>query len=301
MSPEPAISAKINKMIKIKNRTRAISAEVFATPVKPKTPATIAIIKNIAAHCRNIVSFRKLNLRFVILYLKRYSALQEFRKESMKLFLDTAEVARIQQWAATGLVDGVTTNPTHLSKEGGEPKGVIQKICALLPEGDISVEITEKEPQAVYEQAKKISHLAENIVVKIPCFPSYVPIIEKLVKEEIGINITLVFSALQGLMMAKLGVLYISPFIGRLDDIDHEGIQVIAALRQMLDFYGYESEILAASIRTVLHVEQAVLAGADAVTVPIEILEKLLVHPLTESGMKKFDADWKKLGIAQFP
>lgn len=219
----------------------------------------------------------------------------------MKLFLDTASVAGIQQWATTGLIDGVTTNPTHLSKEAGLPTQIIQQICALLPDGEISVEVTEQEPQAVYQQAQRIAKLADNIVVKIPCYTEYLPVIKKLVEEEVVLNITLVFSAIQGLLLAKLGVAYISPFIGRLDDSDENGIEVVDSLRQLLDNYDYETEILAASIRTVFHVHQAALAGADAITVPLEVLQKMMYHPLIESGMKQFDADWKKLGIKQFP
>lgn len=221
----------------------------------------------------------------------------------MKIFLDTANIDSIKKYLATGLIDGVTTNPTHLSKESGDIKNHILTICDLLPEGQISVEITEHEPEAVYAQAKKIAALAPNIVVKIPCHAAYYPIIKRLVDEGVAINITLVFSLTQALMMSKLGVQMISPFIGRLDDAQGEesGIELVEQIRQMLDINCYEAELLAASIRNVQQFEQAILAGADIVTLPITVFEGAMEHPLTTQGMQKFDADWKKLGIKQFP
>ena len=219
----------------------------------------------------------------------------------MKIFLDTAHVADIKKWAATGLIDGVTTNPTHLSKEGQDPKACIQQICALLPEGEISVEVTEKSPDAVYTQAKAIAALGENILVKIPCHADYYQVINKLVQEDIRLNITLVFSLLQGLMMCKLGVAMISPFVGRLEDVQEDGIALLHELRAMVDEYGYETEILAASVRTVEQLKQAVEAGVDIATIPVAVFEQALHHRLTDQGIEKFDADWKKLGITIFP
>lgn len=219
----------------------------------------------------------------------------------MKIFLDTAHIESIQKLAPTGLIAGVTTNPTHLSKEGGSPVDVVKKICALLPEGAISVEVTEKKPEDVYAQVQKISKLAKNVVVKIPCHIDYCEVIHQLVQEGVKINITLVFSALQGLMMAQLGVAYISPFIGRLDDADADGNQLVQDLRFMLDTYNLPTQLLAASLRSVRDVHNAALAGADVATMKPEIFEKLLHHPLTDAGMELFDKDWKKLGIKQFP
>ncbi len=142
----------------------------------------------------------------------------------MKIFLDTAHVQSIKKLAQTGVIDGVTTNPSHLSKEGGDPVKVVNEICALLPEGEISVEVTEKKPEDVYKQAKKIASLADNVLVKVPCHLVYYPVIKRLVEEDVKLNITLVFSVVQGLMMGKLGVHYISPFIGRWDDIDVDAV-----------------------------------------------------------------------------
>lgn len=219
----------------------------------------------------------------------------------MKIFLDTANLESIKKGAQTGLIDGVTTNPTHLSKESGLPAEIVKQICTLLPDGEISVEITEKAPSAVYEQAKKIAALHENIIVKIPCCAAYIPVINKLVAEDVALNITLVFSALQALMMAKLGVLYVSPFVGRLDDIDADGMQLVGDIREMLETYDYETEILVASVRSVRQVHQAAMLGAHVATIKSEIFDLMLQHPLTDAGMQIFDTDWQKLGVKHFP
>lgn len=219
----------------------------------------------------------------------------------MKIFLDTANSSIIKKWIDTGLIDGITTNPSHLSKEGGDPKKNVLEICKLLPDGQISVEVTKSEPNDVYNQAQEISKLANNIWVKIPCHAMYYPVIKKLVNEDMKLNITLVFTVLQSLMMCKLGVDYISPFIGRWDDIDVDGMAFIPQMRDMIDFYGYETQILAASIRTVQNFHEAISAGADAVTLPVDVFEKSLNNPLTEQGMEKFATDWAKLGLNHFP
>lgn len=235
----------------------------------------------------------------------------------MKIFLDTANIQSIQKWAQTGLIDGVTTNPTHLSKEDNNPTQQVLTICDILPSGIISVEITETEPEHVYLQARKIAALADNIAVKIPCHANYYPVIKKLVSEGITLNITLVFSLAQGLMMAKLGAQYISPFVGRLDDLSapstelrinsalreggSPGIELLQHLRHMIDWYDFETQLLAASIRDVTHFEQALLACADIATVPVEVFENSLTHQLTDKGMAQFSADWNKLNIKHFP
>lgn len=221
--------------------------------------------------------------------------------EKMKLFLDTADVAQIKKWAATGLIDGVTTNPTHLSKQQQSPQEIIRTICTLLPDGDISVEVTHRDPHQVYEQAKKIAQLAPNIIVKIPCHIHYVPIIKKLVEEDIPLNITLIFSVAQGLMMANLGVTYISPFVGRLNDAGGNGVELVEELQNLCEVYDYDTEVLAASLRTVEHLEEVALCGVDAATIPVEIFEKAFAHSLSEKGIDQFLADWQKLGITQFP
>lgn len=219
----------------------------------------------------------------------------------MQLFLDTADIAAIKKWKETGLINGITTNPTHLSKAGGDPTKQVKAIAQLLPKGVISVEVTEKKPEAVYKQAKAIAKLARNIVVKIPCHADYYPVIAKLVQEKVKLNITLVFTLIQGLFMSKLGAQYISPFIGRWDDIDTDGAQLLFELRQMLDEYDYDTHLLAASIRGVRHLHEAIMAGADAATIPVDVFEKSTKHLLTDQGIAKFDADWKKLNIRTFP
>lgn len=219
----------------------------------------------------------------------------------MKLFLDTAHVQSLAAWSPTGIIDGVTTNPTHLSKEAGNPKDIILEICRLLPHGDISVEVTEIEPEAVYKQALAIAKLADNVLVKIPCHIHYYPIIKRLVANGVRVNVTLVFTLVQSLMMCKLGVEYISPFVGRLDDIDVAGVEGVSEIRAMIDDYEFSTQVLAASLRNVRHLHDAIAAGAHAVTVPVELLEKAVAHPLTQQGMQKFTDDWQKLGVKQFP
>ncbi len=219
----------------------------------------------------------------------------------MKIFLDTANTELIEKWAHTGLIDGVTTNPTHLSKEGKNPVEQVLAICDILPSGAISVEVVETDPENIYLQARKIAALCDNIVVKIPCHTDYYQVIRQLVDEGVPLNITLVFSLAQGLMMAKLGVHYISPFIGRLDDNNQNGIELIKQLRHMLDWYDFETELLAASIRDTHHFEQVIMAGADIATIPVAVFENSLNHPLTDKGMAQFLTDWKKLNISRFP
>lgn len=219
----------------------------------------------------------------------------------MKIFLDTANVESIKAWVATGLIDGVTTNPTLLSKEGGDVTSMVKDICAIMGNRPVSVEVTQTDPARVYEQAKEIAAIAPNVVVKIPCHVDYFPTIKKLVDEGLILNITLVFTLLQSLFMCKLGVKYISPFVGRLDDTDVDGMEVVAGIRDMIDEYGFNTQLLVASIRSVSHVHDAVRAGADAATIPVAVLEKAVSHALTDKGMTQFLEDWKKLGITRFP
>ena len=217
----------------------------------------------------------------------------------MKIFLDTANIEAIEKYEY--ILDGVTTNPTHLSKIGTDPKQAIKKICALMVGKDVSVEVTEKRAKSVYEQAKEIAALGNNVVVKIPCYKDYYPIIQQLVLEGIQINVTLVFTVIQALYMCKLGVKYVSPFVGRWDDIDVDGIKLLYEIRQMINEYAYDTELLAASLRHIRNVHDAILAGADIATLPVSVLEKSMEHILTNQGIAKFDTDWKKVGIKQFP
>lgn len=219
----------------------------------------------------------------------------------MKIFLDTANIDAIKHWAVKGILDGITTNPTLLSKEGNDPVEQIQQICAIMMDGEVSVEVTEKDPDKVYKQAKEIAKLDKNVVVKVPCHTDYYVTIRKLIADGIPLNITLVFSLVQSLMMCKLGVRYISPFVGRLNDIGEDGAGLLYDIRRMIDGYGYETQMLAASIRGVHDLHDAIMAGADVATVPVNVLQKATQHVLTDKGMVLFDEDWQKLGIKQFP
>ena len=213
----------------------------------------------------------------------------------MKIFLDTADRELIKKWVPTGLVDGVTTNPTHLSKQDINTKKVLLDICAMI-EGHVSIEVVEKTPAAVEKQAREISKFAPNVVVKIPFAAQYLPVIKELTQDGVKINVTLVFTVLQALMVAKLGVTYISPFAGRLDEICSDGIAVIADIVSVKEIHDLESEILAASIRSVQHWQQAAQVGADVATLSPAVFEQAMHHPLTQRGIEIFDQDWKKLG-----
>lgn len=217
----------------------------------------------------------------------------------MHIFLDTADSQIIKKLSTTGLIDGVTTNPSLLSKQNGNLEKNILEISALVT-GPVSVEVTEKEPRKVYDQAERIAKSASNIVVKIPCHQDYFSIIQALEKEGIKVNVTLVFSPLQALMVAKLGATYISPFIGRLDDSGVDGIEVLANIVTIKKMYGFQSHVLAASIRSIEHWEKAALVGADAVTIPPAIFQQASSHPLTDRGIEQFDQDWKKTGLIDF-
>jgi len=219
----------------------------------------------------------------------------------MKIFIDTANLEDIKKWYEAGIVDGVTTNPTHLSKEGASPKEQIMKICSIVAKGTVSVEVTEQEPEAIYRQAKEIAALAGNVVVKIPCHVDYFPVINKLSAEDVAINATLVFSLTQALAAAKLGVTYISPFIGRCNDIGIDGIDLLGQICHVMHGHEFDSKVLAASLRTVHQLQEAIDTGADIATVPVAVLEKSLTHPLLTVGIERFNRDWQKLGVKQFP
>jgi transaldolase len=213
----------------------------------------------------------------------------------MKIFLDTANREMIKKWMPTGIIDGVTTNPSLLSKEGTNTKEVLLDICKMVP-GDVSIEVVKKNPEDVYKQAKEISAIAKNVVVKIPFTFEYLPVIKNLVEEDVRINVTLIFSLLQALLVAKLNVTYISPFIGRWDDIDVNGLELVSKLVHMVEQYQFSSQVLAASIRHVMHWHEVTLSGADVATVPPKLLDQIMTHPLTRNGIEKFDKDWQKLG-----
>lgn len=214
----------------------------------------------------------------------------------MKFFLDTANLAEIRWAAQAGLIDGVTTNPTLLSKDASdlEPNDVLKEICSLV-DGPVSAEVVAVDGEGMYEEGRKLARIDDNIVVKIPMLEDGMVAVGRLRAEGININVTLCFSSVQCLIAAKAGATYVSPFLGRLDDIGHDGMDVIRETRQMFDNYSIETELLAASIRHPRHVAEAALIGADIATMPTATLKRLLLHPLTDRGLDQFLNDWSKL------
>jgi transaldolase len=213
----------------------------------------------------------------------------------MKFFVDTAEIKEIKELAATGLLDGVTTNPSLVAKSGRNFKEVIAEICNAV-EGPVSAEVTALDADAMIEEGKKLAKIAKNVAVKVPLTLDGLKACRTLSQAGTMVNVTLCFSANQALLAAKSGATFISPFIGRLDDINIDGMEVIREIRQIYDNYDFTTEILAASIRSANHVKEAALAGADVATVPPAVLKGLVKHPLTDKGIESFLADWKKTG-----
>lgn len=210
----------------------------------------------------------------------------------MKFFLDTANIEEIKRVNDLGLCDGVTTNPSIIKKEGRDFEEVVKEICKLV-DGPVSAEVTSYECEGMVEQARALSKWAENIVVKIPMTEEGLKAINILSKEKIKTNCTLIFSVSQGLMAMKAGATYISPFMGRIDDMGESGVKLVSELRDVIDIYGYNSQIIAASIRHIGHLEEAALAGAHIATIPGTLFEKLWSHPLTDAGIESFKKDWE--------
>lgn len=213
----------------------------------------------------------------------------------MKFFIDTADTAEIREMAEVGLLDGVTTNPSLVMKSGRDFIEVIEEICQLV-DGPVSAEVTALEADQMVVEGLKLAKLADNVVVKLPLTWDGLKACRRLVAEGVQTNVTLCFSANQGLLAAKAGATFISPFIGRLDDLGVDGMELIHDLRAIYDNYGFETEILAASIRSAAHVQECAVAGADVVTVPPAVLKSLVKHQLTDKGLEAFMADWAKTG-----
>ena len=213
----------------------------------------------------------------------------------MKFFVDTAEVKDIKELADLGLLDGVTTNPTLIAKSGRPFKEVIAEICALV-EGPVSAEVVSLDFDGMMREAADLKKIAANVTVKVPLTLDGLKACKALTSSGTMVNVTLCFSANQALLAAKAGATFISPFIGRLDDIHMDGTELIAEIRQIYDNYAFDTEILAASIRTPLHVKQVALIGADVATCPASVIKSLVKHPLTDKGIEQFMADWKKSG-----
>ena len=214
----------------------------------------------------------------------------------MQLFLDTTDTVVLKDLAATGLVDGVTTNPTLIAKSGRPMAEVIAEICDLV-EGPVSAEAVATDAEGMLAEGRKLAGIAPNVVVKVPLTREGLIATAQFAREGISTNVTLCFSANQALLAAKAGATYVSPFIGRLDDQNQgSGIELIHAIRAVYDNFGFDTEILAASIRTPAHVTESALAGADCATLPPAVFEALFKHPLTESGLQQFLSDWAKTG-----
>jgi transaldolase len=213
----------------------------------------------------------------------------------MKFFIDTADVAEIRDLSASGLVDGVTTNPSLVAKSGRNFFDVVKEICALV-EGPVSAEVTATDAESMLAEGRKLAALAKNVAVKVPLTMDGLKACRTLTQAGTMVNVTLCFSANQALLAAKAGATFISPFVGRLDDQGQDGMELIRDIRTIYDNYNFKTEILVASVRHPIHVTQSALIGADVVTVPPAVLRQLVKHPLTDKGLEAFLADWKKTG-----
>jgi transaldolase len=212
----------------------------------------------------------------------------------MKIFLDTANIKEIREAAGWGILDGVTTNPSLVAREGQDFHEVLREICRIVP-GPVSAECVTLTADEMISEGRDLARIAGNIVVKIPLIREGLRAIKTLSGDGIKVNTTLIFSASQALLAAKAGAAYVSPFIGRLDDISHAGMDIVRQIRAIFDNYEYRCEILAASIRNPVHVVDAAMVGADVGTMPFQVLEALIKHPLTDIGLQKFLKDWEKL------
>jgi transaldolase len=212
----------------------------------------------------------------------------------MEFFIDTAKVDEIREAISWGIVDGVTTNPTKLAQAGRPFRKVVEEICQTL-DGPVSVEAVSTQAQQIIEEARKLAALHENIVVKVPLIKEGIKAVKVLSDEGIKTNVTLNFSPSQALLAAKVGATYVSPFVGRLDEISHQGMELVQQIKTIYDNYGFKTKIIVAAARHPLHVLEAALIGADVTTMTFEIMENLFKHPLTDTGLAMFLEDWKKV------
>ena len=212
----------------------------------------------------------------------------------MKFFIDTADVKEIREAHALGLVDGVTTNPSLIAKSGRKFKDVIKEIVSIV-DGPISAEVISLDAPGMIKEAKELVKIHKNIVIKLPMTPEGLKACKALTDKGIKTNVTLIFTPMQALLAAKAGATYVSPFVGRLDDISQDGMGIIEEIRTIFDNYGYMSEIIVASIRNPIHVLNSALIGADICTIPYSVMLQLSKHPLTDAGIKKFLEDWEKV------
>ncbi|OEU66416.1 MAG: fructose-6-phosphate aldolase [Desulfobacterales bacterium S5133MH16] len=211
----------------------------------------------------------------------------------MKFFIDTANIDEIREAHSMGMVDGVTTNPSLIAKEGRDFEDIIKEICQIV-DGPISAEVISTDTEGMIKEARHLAKIHDNIVVKIPMIVDGLKATHRLAEEGIKTNVTLAFSPLQALMAAKAGATYISPFIGRLDDLSQEGLLLVEQIVEIYSNYAFDTEIIVASIRNPLHVLESALMGADIATIPFSVLGKLAAHPMTDKGLKAFLDDWEK-------
>jgi transaldolase len=212
----------------------------------------------------------------------------------MKFFIDTANIEEIKEAHSMGIIDGVTTNPTLVAKEGKDYKKVLEEICSVI-DGPISAEAVSEDAEGLIKEGMDFADIHKNIVVKIPMTWEGLKAVKKLAEERIKTNVTLVFSPNQALLAAKAGATYASPFIGRLDDISHFGMDLIEQIVTIYENYGFATEVIVASVRNPLHVLDAAMIGADIATIPFGVIKQLVNHPLTDKGIEKFLADWNKI------
>jgi transaldolase len=211
----------------------------------------------------------------------------------MKFFIDTANIDEIKQGLDMGMVDGVTTNPSLIARENKPFVEIIKEICSVV-EGPVSAEVVSLEAEGMLKEARELAKIAENIVIKIPMIVEGLKAVKQLTAEGIKTNVTLIFSTAQALLAAKAGASYVSPFVGRVDDIGTPGMDLVSDIVTVYDNYGYMSEIIVASIRSPQHVTEAALVGADIATIPLKVINQLAKHPLTDIGIEQFLADWEK-------
>ena len=223
------------------------------------------------------------------------------RLRPMKLFVDTGDIEEVRQAADWGIIDGVTTNPTLIAKSGHGFKETVLKICELVPNGEISAEVVATDFDTMLKEALEIHSWHPNIVVKVPLIEPGIKLVNTLSDKGIKTNVTLVFTVSQALLAAKAGATFISNFVGRVDDISDDGMVAVAKTVEMVDTYGFDSEVLVASIRHPLHVVQAIEAGAHISTMPFKIMGMLFKHPLTDAGLRRFLGDWNDAGLSIFP
>jgi transaldolase len=212
----------------------------------------------------------------------------------MKIFLDTANLESIKKYNDMGLLDGITTNPSLLSKEGGDPQKTMEEISRII-KGDVSLEVVAVDYEGMMEEGRRLRKYGDNVVVKVPMTADGLKACKALTAEGIPVNVTLIFSPNQAILAAKAGAKYVSPFIGRLDDVGKDGMNLIREIKQIYPNYDFKTQILVASIRHPMHVVDSAKIGADVVTLPPAVLEKMLKHQLTDIGLKNFLADWEKL------